>query len=112
MSFSHNNLDIPVPLPESLRSKFEKVPRGIPGEKSKRYDMFGKSGLKTRCPEGYAFPEYERRLLCHVYGPFEFRTSLGTSILLLRRCMHHINSDLNKLTLWTICALRVLNPHQ
>ena len=31
---------------------------------------------------------------CHVCGPFEFRTSLGTSILLLLRCIHHFKSDL------------------
>ena len=48
-------------------------------------------------PFGTCICSYVETILswtCHVYGPFEFRTSLGTSILLL------------KFTPWLLCELR------
>ena len=65
-------------------------------QKSKRFDLIDKFNDTSRYRDdiftidNLAFAEIKKGLLL--------------------RCIHHFNSD--KLTIWTICAFRVLNPRQ
>ena len=79
-------------------------------EHCKRVRLANRGRLLLRIPGPVPFGTYNRSNVeiilsqtCHVYGPFEFRTSLGTSILLLitqvlsKTCMtSHIIVIINK----------------
>ena len=68
---------------------------GMPFARSINRSTESKSGNKTSpVPFGTFVCSNVETILswtCHVYGPYEFRTSLGTSILLWKDCSQHLN---------------------